>query len=50
MVGEIARSSDLKVRELSTHHESLEQRYMELTSEAVDFHTDIAGSPAPAAT
>jgi ABC-2 type transport system ATP-binding protein len=49
-VGEIARSSRLALKELSTHHSSLEQRYMELTSDAVDFHSHNAEYPAPAAT
>jgi ABC-2 type transport system ATP-binding protein len=49
-VGEIARSSRLTLQELSTHRASLEQRYMELTSNAVDFHTYNAEYPVPAAT
>jgi ABC-2 type transport system ATP-binding protein len=49
-IGEIARSRGVTLQELSTHHASLEQRYMELTSDAVDFHTNNARSPAPAAT
>jgi ABC-2 type transport system ATP-binding protein len=49
-VGEIARSAGLTLQELSTEQASLEQRYMELTGDAVDFRTDNAGYPAHAAT
>jgi ABC-2 type transport system ATP-binding protein len=36
-VGELARANGLTVQELSIQHESLEQRYLELTGDAVDF-------------
>jgi ABC-2 type transport system ATP-binding protein len=49
-VGEVARASGLTVRELSTEHASLEQRYMELTTDAVDFHTENGEYPAHAGT
>ena len=39
-IGEIARSNGLTLRELSTHQVSLEERYMELTSGAVDYRAD----------
>ena len=42
-VGEIAKSSGLTLQELSAHQVSLEERYMELTSSAVDYRAD--GSP-----
>jgi ABC-2 type transport system ATP-binding protein len=45
-VGEVARSSGLTLQELSTEHASLEQRYIELTTDAVDFHTDNTEYPA----
>jgi len=38
-VGELARAKGLTLQELSTHTASLEQRYMELTSDAVDYRT-----------
>jgi ABC-2 type transport system ATP-binding protein len=47
-VGEIARASGLTLQELSTERASLEQRYMELTTDAVDFHTGNAEYPAHA--
>jgi len=39
-IGEIARSNGLTLRELSAHQVSLEERYMELTSGAVDYRAD----------
>jgi ABC-2 type transport system ATP-binding protein len=42
-VGEIAKSSGLTLQELAAHQVSLEERYMELTSSAVDYRAD--GSP-----
>ncbi|MEY9964266.1 ABC-2 type transport system ATP-binding protein [Streptacidiphilus sp. MAP12-16] len=46
-VGELARVNQLGLQELSTHQVSLEERYMELTSDSVDYRT--AGGPlAPA--
>ena len=41
-IGEIARSNGLILRELSAHQVSLEERYMELTSGAVDYRADHA--------
>ena len=41
-IGEIARSNGLTLRELSAHQVSLEERYMELTSGAVDYRADQA--------
>ena len=41
-IGEIARSNGLTLRELSAHQVSLEERYMELTSGAVDYRADHA--------
>ena len=41
-IGEIARSNGLSLRELSAHQVSLEERYMELTSGAVDYRADHA--------
>ena len=38
VVGEIAREHGLILQELSEHHASLEQRYLELTGDAVDYH------------
>ncbi|MGI8880556.1 MAG: ABC transporter ATP-binding protein [Jatrophihabitans sp.] len=37
VVGELARANGLSLQELSTQQASLEQRYMELTGESVDF-------------
>ncbi|MEZ0067278.1 ABC-2 type transport system ATP-binding protein [Streptacidiphilus sp. MAP12-20] len=39
LVGELARANGLALLELSTQQTSLEQRYMELTSDAVDYRT-----------
>jgi ABC-2 type transport system ATP-binding protein len=44
VVGELARGHDLALRELSEHRASLEERYMELTRDAVDYRT---AEPAP---
>lgn len=37
VVGELARVNGLRLQELSTQYATLEQRYMELTGEAVDY-------------
>jgi ABC-2 type transport system ATP-binding protein len=47
-VGELARSNGLTLQELSAHQASLEQRYMELTRDFVDYHT-AEGALVPAA-
>ena len=39
-IGEIARTHDLALQELSTQQTSLEERYMELTREAVEYRSD----------
>ena len=46
-VGELARVNQLGLQELATHQVSLEERYMELTGDAVDFRT-AGGALAPA--
>jgi ABC-2 type transport system ATP-binding protein len=46
-VGELARANDLALQELSTHQVSLEERYMQLTVDSVDFRT-VGGALAPA--
>ncbi len=38
-VGELARVNGLALQELSEHQASLEDRYMELTSDSVDYRT-----------
>jgi ABC-2 type transport system ATP-binding protein len=38
-VGELARANGLTLQELSAHQASLEQRYMELTRDSVDYRT-----------
>jgi ABC-2 type transport system ATP-binding protein len=45
-VGEIARANGLTLQELSEHQTSLEDRYMELTSDSVDYRT-AEGAPVP---
>src|SRR6266581_1555473 len=45
-VGELARANGLTLQELSEHQTSLEDRYMELTSDSVDYRT-AAGAPVP---
>jgi ABC-2 type transport system ATP-binding protein len=45
-VGEIARVNGLTLQELSEHQTSLEDRYMELTSDSVDYRT-AAGALVP---
>jgi ABC-2 type transport system ATP-binding protein len=47
-VGELARASGVTLQELSTHHATLEQRYMELTRDAVDYRTNERATLAPA--
>ncbi len=47
-VGEIARANGLLLRELSTHQASLEQVYMELTRDTVDYRSaERTLAPAP---
>jgi ABC-2 type transport system ATP-binding protein len=46
-VGELSRANGVTLLELSTHQTSLEQRYMELTSESVDYRT-VEGVLVPA--
>ncbi|MEP6976892.1 MAG: ATP-binding cassette domain-containing protein [Thermoleophilia bacterium] len=46
-VGELARASGVTLQELSAHQVSLEQRYMELTRDSVDYGT-VEGALAPA--
>ena len=47
-IGELARANGLTLQELSTHQASLEQTYMELTRDYVDFRTaEGALVPAP---
>ncbi|MGH2532859.1 MAG: ABC transporter ATP-binding protein [Thermomicrobiales bacterium] len=46
-VGEVARANGLTLRELSAHQASLEQTYMELTRDAVDYRP-AEGAPVPA--
>ncbi len=46
-VGELARVNHIGLQELSTHQASLEERYMELTGDAVDYRT-TGGALAPA--
>ncbi|PZS32989.1 MAG: hypothetical protein DLM58_08795 [Pseudonocardiales bacterium] len=41
-VGEIARTNGLSLHELSTQHQTLEHRYMELTGESVDYRATDA--------
>ena len=45
-VGEIARANGLTLQELSERQTSLEDRYMELTSDSVDYRT-AEGAPVP---
>jgi ABC-2 type transport system ATP-binding protein len=46
-IGQIARSNGITLQELSAQQVSLEQRYLELTGDAVDYRT-AAGTTAPA--
>ena len=47
-VGELARANGLTLQELSAHQASLEQRYMELTRDSVDYRTaESAPAPSP---
>ncbi len=48
LVGELAGANGIHLQELSTHHQTLEQRYMELTADAVDYRADadqVAAAP-----
>jgi ABC-2 type transport system ATP-binding protein len=47
-VGELARTGGVTLQELSTHHATLEQRYMELTRDAVEYQANENASPVPA--
>jgi ABC-2 type transport system ATP-binding protein len=49
MVGEIARGNSITLAELSTHHATLEQRYMELTKGNIEHQASDAGEFADAA-
>lgn len=40
LVGELARADRLSLHELATHQPTLEQRYMDLTGEAVDYRAE----------
>jgi ABC-2 type transport system ATP-binding protein len=47
-VGEMARANGFTLQELSAHRASLEDRYLELTRDAADYHTaEGALAPAP---
>jgi ABC-2 type transport system ATP-binding protein len=47
-VGELARANGLTLLELSAHQASLEERYMELTKDSVDYETTGGEALAPA--
>src|SRR5713226_9015800 len=49
VVGELARVNGLTVLELSAHQASLEERYMELTQDSVDYEATEGGELAPTA-
>jgi ABC-2 type transport system ATP-binding protein len=44
LVGEVARANGLTLRELSTQEATLEQRYMELTGDSVDYRSTLTGT------
>ncbi len=44
-VGEVARANGLTLQELSAHQASLEEKYMELTRDAVDYRTAEGALP-----
>ena len=47
-IGEVARANGLTLQELSEHQTSLEDRYMELTSDSIDYRTaEGAAVPVP---
>jgi ABC-2 type transport system ATP-binding protein len=48
VVGELARANAVTLQELSAHQATLEQRYMELTTDAVDYHATDGDELAPA--
>jgi ABC-2 type transport system ATP-binding protein len=48
VVGEVARANAVTLQELSAHQATLEQRYMELTTDAVDYHATDGDELAPA--
>ncbi len=47
LVGEVAGADGLNLQELSTQHQSLEQRYMQLTGDAVDYRAGEELATAP---
>ncbi len=47
-VGELARANGFSLQELSEQHASLEETYMELTKDSVDYQTADGAQHAPA--
>ncbi len=47
-VGELARANGVTLRELSAHQASLEETFMELTRDSVDYHAAAGAELAPA--
>jgi ABC-2 type transport system ATP-binding protein len=48
VVGEVARANTVTLQELSSYQATLEQRYLELTSDSVDYHTSKSEQLGPA--
>jgi ABC-2 type transport system ATP-binding protein len=48
-VGDAAYDAGVRLHELSTHRASLEQAFMELTADSVEYHAAVQGAPAGAA-
>ena len=40
-IGEVAREHGIALRELTSRHASLEEAYMELTRDSVDYRADV---------
>ncbi len=48
-IGELAARDGLTLHELSPQQASLEEAFMQLTAESVEYHAHAAGAPAPGA-
>jgi ABC-2 type transport system ATP-binding protein len=48
-VGDLARDAGIALHELSAQQASLEEAFMELTRDSVEFHADAGPAPTPGA-
>jgi len=45
-IGDLAFSESIRLHELATVRASLEEAFMELTADSVEYHADAPGGPA----